>query len=145
MSHNVITPPAIIRTTLALVGPQGAPGVVPALSIAASEAISAGAPVNIWDNAGIAAVRNASAASAGLEAHGYVLGAVAPTAVAQVYTVGVNSALSGLTPGIAFLGVSPGTVQSTAPSGSGQVIQRIGEAISATAMTFYPGIPIGLA
>jgi hypothetical protein len=45
--------------------------------LTASEAIAAGALINVWNNAGAFAIRNADGSTTGKEAHGFVLAAVA--------------------------------------------------------------------
>lgn len=114
-------------------------------SVVASEALAAGAFVNIWSNAGVFNVRNADATVAGKEAHGFVLSSFASAAVATVYFIGSNTALSGKTPGVQFLSTTAGTVSSIAPSGSGNVVQRVGLAVAATVVNFNPCDPIVLA
>lgn len=113
--------------------------------IAASEALSAGDFVNIWDNGGVAKVRKADASSAGKEAHGFVTAAVSNGANATVYFEGTNSNVSGQTAGAVFLSSTPGKATSIAPTAAGQVVQRIGFAISATAVNFQSQPPILLA
>lgn len=108
--------------------------------ITASEALSAGDFVNIWNSTG-AKVRKADASTSGKEAHGYVLAAVSNTATATVYLLGdENTQVSGATPGVVYLSAStPGGFTSTAPSAAGQVAQRLGVATSATVIAFQPG------
>jgi len=112
--------------------------------ITASEALSAGDFVNIWNSSG-AKVRKADATTAGKETHGFVLAAVTSGASATVYFEGTNTGVSGATPGVAFLATTAGSFSSTAPSASGNVVQRIGFAISATAINFQSGVPVVLA
>lgn len=112
----------------------------------ASEALTAGDLVNIWNNAGAAAVRKADGSAVGKEAMGFVLASVASAAPATVYFEGTNTQLTGLLAGKQFLSVStPGKTQATAPSGSAQVVQIVGFAVSATAMNFQASSPIVLA
>lgn len=113
-------------------------------SIQASEALSAGDFVNIW-NSGGARVRKADATAAGKEAHGFVLAAVASGANATVYFEGSNTGASGLTPGLVFLQTTAGQAGAAAPSGSGNVVQRLGVATSATSVNFEAAQPIVLA
>lgn len=113
-------------------------------SVTASEALSAGDFVNIWNSTG-AKVRRADATAAGKEAHGFVLSAVAAGATATVYFAGTNTSVSGQTPGVAFLAATAGQATAAAPSASGNVVQRIGLAVSATAINFEPMSPIQLA
>lgn len=113
-------------------------------TITASEALAAGDFVNVWNSTG-AKVRKADATTAGKEAHGFVLAAVANGAPASVYFEGSNTAVTGLTPGPQFLSTTAGTAASAAPTGSGNVVQRLGVATSATSLNFEAAQPIVLA
>jgi len=113
--------------------------------VEAGEDLSAGDIINIYDDAGTPKVRKADATSSGKEAHGFVLDAVTSGANATVYFEGTNNQLSGLTAGVLFLSTTAGATASTAPSGSGNVVQRLGVANSATAMNFEATQPIVLA
>lgn len=112
--------------------------------INASEALAAGDLVNIWNNSGTANVRKADASTAGKEAHGFVLAAVASGQPATVYFEGTNTQMTGLTPGRQYLSTTPGKTSATAPTGSGEVVQVVGFAVSATAMNFQSNPPIVL-
>lgn len=112
--------------------------------IVASEALSAGDFVNIWNSTG-AKVRKADATVAGKEAHGFVLSAVSSSANATVYFEGSNTAVTGQTPGSVFLSTTAGLATSAAPSGSGNVVQRIGFATSTTSINFQSQPPVVLA
>ena len=113
-------------------------------SITTSEALAAGDFVNIWNSSG-AKVRKADATTAGKEAMGFVLGAVASGAAATVYFEGTNTGVSGMTPGNVWLHTTAGQGTNTPPSGAGNVVQPIGFATSATAVNFNAGRPITLA
>lgn len=113
-------------------------------TITASEALAAGDFVNVWNSTG-AKVRKADATTSGKEAHGFVLSAVASGAAATVYFEGTNTSVTGRTPGPQFLATTAGTATSTAPSGAGNVVQRIGVATSTTAINFEANQPIVLA
>lgn len=113
-------------------------------TITTSEAVASGDFVNIWNSSG-AKVRKADATVAGKEAHGFVLVGVGSGAVATVYFEGTNTAVSGQTPGPVFLGTTAGLGVAAAPSGSGNVVQRIGFATSATSVNFQAGVPVTLA
>lgn len=113
-------------------------------AITTSEALVAGDFVNIWNSTG-AKARKADASTAGKEAHGFVLSAATSGAVATVYFEGTNDQVSGQTPGVVFLATTPGTATGTAPSASGNAVQRIGFAISATAINFQSNPPLVLA
>lgn len=113
-------------------------------AITASEALAAGDFVNIYDATG-AKCRKADASTAGKEAHGFVLAAVESAAEATVYFEGTNDQVTGLTPGKQYLSATPGLCTATAPSGSGNVVQRVGIATGAASMNFQYLDPIVLA
>lgn len=114
-------------------------------SIVTSEALAAGNLVNIYNVAGTATVRKADATTAGKEAHGYVLAAVLNAGLASVYFEGNNNQVSGLTPGKQFLDTTAGGTTTTAPSATGNVVQTVGFATSATSINFQSGTPVTLA
>lgn len=115
-------------------------------TITASEALAAGDLVNVWNDGGTPKVRKADASTAGKEAHGFVLAAVASSASAMVYFEGTNTQMTGLTAGTQYLSAATaGKTVSTAPTAAGNVVQRVGMATSATAMNFQSGDPIVLA
>lgn len=115
--------------------------------IVASEALAASDFVNVYSNAGTATCRKADAsAGLGKRAHGFVKAAVAAGANATVFTDGKNDQLSGLTPGEVFLSAAtPGKVVAAAPTGSGQIVQSLGVAVSATELNTSFARPILLA
>ena len=115
--------------------------------ITASEALSAGDFVNIWSSTG-AKVRKADAAAAGKEAHGFVLAAVESAAQATVYRISqLNNQLTGMTPGAKqyLSAAAAGARVEVAPSATGNVVQVLGVAKSATEMLFQAAAPITLA
>jgi len=112
-------------------------------AISTSETLAAGDFVNIWDSTG-AKVRKADATTSGKEAHGFVLAAFTHPTTATVYFEGTNTGVTGKTPGVQFLQTTAGTSGSTAPSASGNVVQKLGVATSATAINFEPQQPIVL-
>ena len=115
-------------------------------SIVASEALAAGNLVNVWDDSGTLKIRKADATTAGKEANGYVLASVSSGAAGTVYFEQIISGLSSLTLGaVYYLSTTAGAINTTAPSSSGNVVQRIGRAISATELLFQPQEPITLA
>lgn len=115
--------------------------------IAASEALAAGDFVNIWNSGDTVKVRKSDATSSGKEAHGFVLSAVISGANATVYFLSqTNTSLVGLTPGTKyFISTTAGTISVTPPAGTGNVVQSVGYAGSATALVFRPSDPIVLA
>lgn len=105
-----------------------------AVNIVASETLAAGDFVNVWNDAGTPKVRKADATTAGKHAHGFVLAGVSIGASAKVFFEGTNTQLSGLTAGDRFLSTTAGQTIATAPSASGNVVQKLGVAVSATAI-----------
>ena len=114
-------------------------------SIVASEALAAGDFVNVWNDTGAFKVRKADATTAGKDAHGFVLDAVSSGNPATVYFEGTNTQVTGQTPGNVFLQTTAGSGGSTVPSSSGNVVQQIGIATSATSVNFERGTPVVLA
>jgi hypothetical protein len=103
--------------------------------VTAGENLAAGDFVNIYNDSG-AKVRKADATTSGKEAHGFVLEAVDSGDPATVYFEGTNTQVSGATPGVVFLATTAGGFTSTAPSSTGNVVQKLGVAVSATAISF---------
>lgn len=113
-------------------------------TISASETLAAGDWVNVWNSSG-AKVRKADATTAGKEAHGFVLSAVTSGNPATVYFEGTNTQVTGQTPGAVYLQTTAGTGGATIPSASGNVVQNLGVALSATEVNFERGTPVVLA
>jgi hypothetical protein len=111
-------------------------------TITASEDLSGGDFVNVWESTG-AKARKADATTAGKEATGFVLAAVTSGNPATVYLPGQeNTGLTGLTPGAMYwLNTTVGGVTTTAPSSSGNAVQKIGRASSASSIIFNPSDP----
>ncbi len=114
-------------------------------TILASEALTAGNWVNVYNNAGTANVRKADATTAGKECNGFVLASISSGASGTVYLSGTNNQVSGKTVGRLFLGTTAGADTATAPSAAGNVVQELGYAVSATEVAFAPKLPITLA
>lgn len=107
-------------------------------SITTSEALAAGDLVNIHSSTGVKA-RKADATTVGKEAMGFVLAAAGAGAAATVYFEGRNTSVTGLTVGVPqYLGTTAGGTTATAPSAAGNIVQRVGVAISATELNFEP-------
>lgn len=106
--------------------------------IEASENLSAGDFVNVWDDTGDFKVRKADAATA-KRAHGFVLDAATSGNPATVYFEGRNNQLSGVTPGTLYLSATvPGGFQTSEPTGSGQYSQQIGTGVAEDTINFEP-------
>jgi hypothetical protein len=100
--------------------------------IVCTENLSAGDFVNIYNNAGSVAVRKADRSN-GRQAHGFVLQNYSSAQTAKVYKDSENNALVGLTIGAAYYLGTGGAVSLTPPAaGSGQLLQALGVAMSAT-------------
>lgn len=105
--------------------------------LTASEALSNGSFVNIWNDSGTAKVRLADNSNA-READGYVLAAVSSGASATVYPLdGVNSSLSGMTPGTKYYlgtagGVTSTPLDETSSGNANKISQYLGKSKSAT-------------
>ena len=105
-------------------------------SIVASESLSAGDCVNIWDDASTPKVRKADASAYGTRAMGFVLSSYTTAQTALVYFEGKNTQKSGLTIGAKYyLSETAGEVTTVKPTTSGAIVQAIGESISATALS----------
>ena len=104
----------------------------------ASEALSAGDFVNIFDDGGTPSVRRANATAIGTEAIGYVTNNFALGDDATVFFEGENTALTGLTPGATYFlsAATPGGVTTTPPAANGNIVQIVGKACSATSIIY---------
>jgi hypothetical protein len=104
----------------------------------ATEALAAGALVNIFSSSGTPSVRNANGTNATKPAHAIVLSAVTSGANATVYYgPALVTGLSGLTIGAThYLGTTAGTITATAPSATGNLMQPVGIADSTTELAF---------
>lgn len=109
-----------------------------------SEAVAAGDFVNIHDDSG-AKVRKADGTAIGKQAHGFVLDGASSGGTVNVYFEGVNNQVTGLTPGATqYLSTTAGDPSDTPPSGSGNISQALGVALSATAINVEIERPIVL-
>ena len=107
------------------------------ISIVTSEALAAGAFVNIYTNAGVANARNADASSSIKPAVGFVLAPFAASATATVYMLGqTNTGQTGLTPGADYWLSTVGGVTLTPAYTSGYINQYLGKALTATSLYF---------
>jgi hypothetical protein len=115
-----------------------------AITATATEALTAGNFVNVYNNAGAIGVRKADATTNAKPANGFVLIGVANAAVATVYLISqTNTALTGLTAGAEYwLSTTPGGVITTAPAAAGNLVQFLGFAASATSLVFENTITI---
>lgn len=106
-------------------------------TLPSTENLAAGAFINVWNNGGVASVRNADASVTGKEAHGFVLSAVTSPANALCYGIGNNNSVSGATAGRVWLSdTTPGGFRATAPTGAGKIAQPLGMATAATSINY---------
>lgn len=114
----------------------------------ASESLTAGDYVNIYDNAGVTSMRkaDASAANAGKIADGFVLDNVTSGQPATAYHSGSNTALTGLTVGTTYVlsHTTPGGVLalSAGTTTAGHSLQVVGRAVAADTIDTSIGEPI---
>ncbi len=115
-------------------------------TIVASEALSAGDFVNVYDDSGTIKCRKADASAVGTKADGFVLAAVSLGQNATVYFEGQNTQLNGLTIGVDYFlsdSVAGGAVVAASiPTTSAHIVQYLGKAISVTAIATEIGVPI---
>lgn len=112
----------------------------------ASEAISAGAMLNLWYDAANTTVkwRNADKATAAgaKEAHAFANAGYASGANVTGIFEGRVTGLTGLTPGVRCWLGNAGAVTQTPTTTAGESLQRLGIATSATQMDFEKSDPI---
>ena len=106
------------------------------LVVVASENLTAGNFVNLYNNSGTLNMRKADATDNTKSAIGYVLTNITSGNSGVVYFSGINNQLSGLTIGFAYLSTTPGEVTSTKPNSSGNIQQKLGFVLNATSMIF---------
>lgn len=115
-----------------------------AISMQCTEGLTNGDFVNIYDSGSSTfRIRKADANTPGKEAHGFVLQTISSGASTNVYFDGSNTGVSSLTPGPVYLSTTtPGGWQSSAPTGSGKIVQRLGVGTSATTINveFGPAV-----
>lgn len=116
--------------------------------VPASEALSDGDFVNLWDDSGTTKARKADASTTGKEANGFVLAGVSGGASATVYLSSqINTHRTGLTPAARYWlsDSTPGGITATPPTGAGKTSQIVGKASAAGTLIFNPEPAITLA
>ena len=113
------------------------------ISKEASENLDAGDYVQLFDDGGTVRMRKADNSN-GRAADGYVLSAVTAltSGVIKPLHTGVNNGLSGLTLGARYFLGTAGGVTATAPSSTGETVQCLGVAKSATELYQQPEDPV---
>ncbi|HEY3812861.1 MAG TPA: hypothetical protein VGL66_06515 [Caulobacteraceae bacterium] len=135
-----------IATALARV-PDGVAATPVAARMAASETLADGAFASIWSNAGVCELRNADNTDPAKAVDVFVLKGCAAGGVPLIYGPGaINTALGGLTPGAGYWLGTTGGVTAMAPAAehSGDIVQFVGKALSATSLLFLRGEPTTL-
>lgn len=117
---------------------------VDTVTATASESISAGDFVNLYNNTGTLTVRKADNSN-GRDAKGFVLSAISNAATGTVYLSGQNTSVTALTPGTAYYLSTSGGVTTTAPTASGTIIQLLGYTLAATNLLFEYDEPTTIA
>lgn len=112
-------------------------------AMVASETLTAGNLVNIWDDAGTRKARKADASN-GRRAVGFVLSTFNSGTTATVYLDDSLTGLAGLTIGVPYYLGTNGGVTAIAPSTAGYISQDIGIAVDTTVISFEPQQPITL-
>ena len=100
------------------------------IGLPAGEALLAGEPVGVTDGLAV------KASALGAEAVGFALEGVAPGSTVHICRDGVNTAVTGLTAGVQYLGITPGTFSSTPPTAAGALVQKLGLAVDAATLIF---------
>ena len=110
----------------------------------ASETLAANDLVNLYDNGGMLSVRKASATDATMLCDGFVDAGYSAATIARVFKRGAIAG-SGLTSGaVYYLSTTGGQASAAAPAVTGNVVQQIGKAISATALVLEIMDPVEL-
>lgn len=110
----------------------------------ATEAISAGALVNIFTNSGAISVRNADGSTTGKQADGFVLASVTSGTNATVYLSGLNTAATGTTTaGLVYLSeTNVGQISATGATVAGHTYQQVGILTASGTLQFDPQVPV---
>jgi len=116
-------------------------------AVLASESLTTGDLVQIWDDAGTAKVRRADATALNkFSTVGFILNNFALGETALVYFDGRITGLTGLTIGERYYtSETPGQVTNVAPATPEALVQAVGRALTATSLTFEKSIGIVLA
>lgn len=107
-------------------------------TIVASETLAAGDIVSLHTVAGVCNMRKANATDATKPAHGFVTSAVTSGSAGMFFGAAIiDDQRSGLTPGATYyLSTTGGAITTTPPSAAGNIVQEVGQAISATQLAF---------
>lgn len=113
------------------------------VSMTTFEDLNAGDWVNVFDDSGTVKLRKADATTVGKEVTGFVSASSTAPAVNTVFFEGVNASNAGLSLGVTYwLSTTAGGEVTTAPSSSGNIVQKVGKSLSLTEIAFEPSNPI---
>jgi hypothetical protein len=129
-------------------GSGGDTSTVVAGSFIASETISSGSLINLWNNSGTTNIRNADADSA-KRADGFIKTSAILSDIIIVYSFGINPSLGGLSyPQDYYLGNNGSIVlvplNASDSANTGKIIQKIGKSINSTTIFATISEPIYL-
>lgn len=97
--------------------------------------------LNLYNNSGVVHARLSNATTSAAPARGYSTGNVVAGAYGEVILQGLHPLFSGLTPGsLYYTSTTAGTVQASAPSSVGNIVQPVGFALNATTLWFSPSL-----
>lgn len=100
-----------------------------------------GAMINVYNSSGVLHARLAKAADGTKPARGFSTGAVSAGSVGEIFLLGLNTHLTGLTPGLLYYLSSTSTtgqIQNPAPAVAGNLVQPVGFALTSTSLFFNP-------
>ena len=107
--------------------------------INATENIAAGALVNIYNNAGVAAARNSNATDGTKQVRAYANRSVTTGNFGEFIILGLLPSATALTPGtMYYASTTPGAFTAAAPAAVGNLVQEIGIALSPNTIYFNP-------
>lgn len=107
--------------------------------LACSEDVAAGDWLNVWNDSSVIKCRKADATTSGKPCHGFTLEAKTSGQNVTVYLSGTNNQMTSLTGGSTYyLATTAGAETATAPSASGNLVQKLGVATATTSISFKP-------
>lgn len=117
---------ALVTGSLVVTSGSGVAGTF----LTASETLTAGDFINI----GVGGVRRATNDDTSKQAHGFVTASYVADDIVDVFYGGLNTGVSGLTPGSRYFLGTTGGETTTPPTSPGQISQEVGVAVTSTAI-----------
>jgi hypothetical protein len=106
-----------------------------------SENLLPGRLINLFNSAGVLTARNANAADGTKPARAFSVAPSESGNYAQFILLGINPIFSGLVPGQEYyLATTSGLVTSVAPAAAGNIVQKVGFALSDKELWFNPSL-----